>query len=414
MQDGVWDAVKRDRGRWVGDMDVEGRVITTVFGDSEVVKDTLRRLAEATPSNQYVNGIASYSALWITTLENLYEHDGDLTYIRTQQAALLRILHRIDLDIDANGDISATAKGWGFVDWAPGLYGVNPETRMGTQLQYVRGYLAAVRLLTQLGDKEDADKYEQQAERLRVRARSYMYPETKTLGSTWQLNALAVLDRVSQGTEDGVWDRVLSQVKQDAPTDPVISPYFNAYVLDAMSQLGHRAEALKWMRDYWGGMLQEGATSFWESYDLRWPKNDPHLSLQADGTTGYFVSMAHGWSSGPTAWLTENVLGVTPSAPGYATVDIHPHLLDMDYVRGSVPTPHGVIRVDVDRSKGIHLDLPDGVSKATVTILIPEPQSRVILDGKVLACADCRNGSTSFGERTIEVSGVGQHSVEVR
>ena len=102
----------------------------------------------------------------------------------------------------------------------------------------------------------------------------------------------------------------LSTSSRTAPPDQVISPYFNVYVLDAMARLGHRREALDWMRAYWGGMLAEGATSFWESYDLRWPKTNPHLSLQADGTSGYFVSMAHGWSSGPTAWLTENVLGI--------------------------------------------------------------------------------------------------------
>ena len=34
MQDGLWDAPKRDRGRWAGDIDVEGRVISTAFGDA--------------------------------------------------------------------------------------------------------------------------------------------------------------------------------------------------------------------------------------------------------------------------------------------------------------------------------------------------------------------------------------------
>ncbi len=415
MQDGVWDAVKRDRGRWVGDMDIEGRVISTVFGDSDVVKDTLRRLAEATPEKQYMNGIASYSALWITTLDNLYEHDGDLAFLKTQQPALLRILSRMDQDIDANGDINATAKGWGFVDWAPGLYGFNPETRMGTQLQYVRGYVAASRLLVELGNREDADKYAQQAERLKIRAQSYMDSATGTLGSTWQLNALAILDEVKPA-DGSVWDRVLSKVKQDTPTDQVISPYFNAYVMDAMSQLGHQDEALKWMRDYWGGMLAEGATSFWESYDLRWPKTDPHLSLQADGTSGYFVSMAHGWSSGPTAWLTENVLGVTPSAPGYETVDIHPNLLGLDFARGTVPTPHGLIHVDIEKAKGVALDIPSGVARANVTVVRPNSASRVYLDGRLIPCddTDCRNGTIDPHGQVIEVTDAGHHDIEVK
>jgi len=108
-------------------------------------------------------------------------------------------------------------------------------------------------------------------------------------------------------------------------------------------------------------MLAEGATSFWESYDLRWPKTNPHLSLQADGTSGYFVSMAHGWSSAPTAWLIENVLGITPASPGYDTVNIRPNLLGLKYANGSVPTPHGTIAIRVDEEMGIDLDLPGGV-----------------------------------------------------
>jgi alpha-L-rhamnosidase len=108
-----------------------------------------------------------------------------------------------------------------------------------------------------------------------------------------------------------------------------------------------RREALDWMRTYWGGMLAEGATSFWESYDLRWPKDPAHLSLEADGTSGYFVSLAHGWSAGPTAWLDENVLGVRNPTDGYRTVAIAPRLLGLDWVRGSVATPHGPIAVAI-------------------------------------------------------------------
>jgi hypothetical protein len=139
-------------------------------------------------------------------------------------------------------------------------------------------------------------------------------------------------------------------------------------VLDAIAAGGHIHEALDWMRSYWGGMLAEGATSFWESYDLRWPKTDPHLALQADGTAGYFVSMAHGWSSGPTAWLVENVLGVREPQDGYQSVVITPDLGGLDWARGTVPTPHGIIAVSVDKQKGVTIDLPTGVEKASVEL----------------------------------------------
>ena len=39
-------------------------------------------------------------------------------------------------------------------------------------------------------------------------------------------------------------------------------------------------------------MVREGATSFWEAYDTHWPTGNAHVSLQADGSAGYFVSLA--------------------------------------------------------------------------------------------------------------------------
>jgi hypothetical protein len=358
MQDGIWDAVKRDRGRWAGDLDVEDRVVSTVFGDRALVEQTFRALApEGTGT---VNGIPSYAALWITSLANFYQHSGDKAFLASEREDLLRILAAMDASLDAQGLFTNAKHQWLFVDWAPGLYAYTPEARLGTQFQYIRGYRAAAMLLQALGDAENAQRYSAQADRATAAAHTLRDANGVTYGATWQLNALATLADDSK-PRPTIWSNVLSQVKQDSPGDQVISPYFNGYVLDAMAETGHSREALDWIRTYWGGMLAEGATSFWESYDLRWPKTNPHLSLQADGTSGYFVSMAHGWSSAPTAWLTENVLGILPASPGYDRVNIRPNLLGLKFANGSVPTPHGTISIHVDEQKGIDLDLPAGV-----------------------------------------------------
>jgi hypothetical protein len=357
MQEGIWDAPKRDRGRWAGDLDIEGTVISTAFGDSAMIEDTLNRLADNTPPTQHVNGIPGYSALWLTSLESLYNHSGDKTFLESQRAHILQVLARLDQDIDANNLLSANAKGWGFVDWAPAMYGTTNETRIGTNLQYLRGFNAGYRMLKELADPV-ADRYRQRAAVLTDAAQTAYVNRTKlTIGTSWQLNALGILT-----LNNAISVTALFHIKQDEPSDPVISPYFNAYLLDALTILNHRAEALDWIRAYWGGMLAEGATSFWESYDLRWPKDNYHLSLQADGTSGYFVSLAHGWSSGPTAWLSENVLGVRDPEAGFRTVTIAPNLLGLDYAKGTVPTPHGPIAVSIDKTTGLTLDLPEGIT----------------------------------------------------
>jgi alpha-L-rhamnosidase len=351
MQDGIWDAPKRDRGRWIGDIDIAGRVISTVFADSSLLEDTLNRLADATPVGQHVNGIPSYSALWITSLASLYAHSGNQAFLNSQHQHLLRILATIDAALDDDGRFTNPKHQWLFVDWAPGLYAYMPQAAIGTQLQFLRSYEQAVPLLRALNDSSNATKYAAQYDKIKTVAESLDY------GSSWQLNALAALTLKQPPSNQS-----LAHIKQDSPADPVISPYFNAYLLDALSALSRSREALDWIRQYWGGMLAEDATSFWESYDLRWPKNNPHLSLQADGTSGFFVSMAHGWSSGPTAWLSENVLGVREAHDGYRTVTIAPDLLGLEWAKGSVPTPHGLITIALDKSKGLTLDLPAGVA----------------------------------------------------
>jgi alpha-L-rhamnosidase len=388
MQDDVWDAPKRDRGRWSGDLDISGRVISDVFGDSFLLEDTLRNLI--TGPGRTTTGIPSYTGLWITTLYDLYLHSGDRAFLATQHDNIVSILEGMDANLDASNVFTNPKHAWMFVDWSPGMNSYTEDARIGTQMQYVRAYVAGAALLSELGDTAASAKFAAQAKRVADSAiASYRNAKTKTYGNTWHLNTLAVL-ALGEESNHAIWDSVLSQVKQDSPTDEVVSPYFNAYVLDAMALMGHREDALMWMRKYWGGMLGEGATSFWEAYDLRWQKANPHLGLQADGTTGYFISMAHGWSAGPTAWLQREVLGIKPTSSGFNTVSIRPDLLDLAWVRGSTPTPNGPITLSLDAKTGIELGLPEN-EEAEVSVAVHGAAPVVLVNGASAAFTMAEN-----------------------
>ncbi len=231
----------------------------------------------------------------------------------------------------------------------------------------MRGYREGAWLLKELGDHAAASHYNERAESLSALARSQFTAADGSFGAVWQLNAMAVLAGVARDSDyPAIWDREFSNVGR-SPQQETISPYFNFYLLRAMARMGRRREALEWLRTYWGGMIAEGATSFWESYDLRWPKENPHLSLQADGTSGYFVSLAHGWSSGPAAWLMEELLGIKATEPGFRSVQIRPDLAGLEWIRGAVPTPRGPIRVAAE-DKRIEVVIPAGT---LATVLLP-------------------------------------------
>ncbi|CAK7567131.1 MAG: hypothetical protein SEPTF4163_005093 [Sporothrix epigloea] len=57
-----------------------------------------------------------------------------------------------------------------------------------------------------------------------------------------------------------------------------------------------------------------------------------------------FTSMSHGWSTGVVPLLTNYVLGVTPTSPGFNTWALRPSINSVDelvWARGAVPVPDG-------------------------------------------------------------------------
>lgn len=393
MQDDIWDAPKRDRGRWAGDLDVSGRVIDDVFFDKFLMQDTMTRLVGDTPVHSHVNDIPGYSAWWISELTEYYLHTGSLEYIKQLHPQLVELLGYMDTEMDAKDLFVNTNKTWLFVDWSPDLSGDTAEARRATQFEYYLAYQDAAYLLRQLGDTANAEKYTQRAESLKAAAQKYLLdPATDDFGPRWQTNAIAIYSGVANPSQYApIWNHVLSSVATTKYTAFVMSPYYNYYIISAMAQTGHTAEALDWIRTYWGGMLAEGATSTWEAYYPSWPKYDFHASLQADGGTGYFVSLAHGWSSGPTAFAMERILGIQPTAPGFKQVTIRPELAGLKWARGAEPTPSGLLKVDIQPDTTT-IDLPADVA-ATVSLPVGAGQHLVVNGKQIDNAKPVENGA---------------------
>jgi hypothetical protein len=380
----------------MGDTDVSGRVIEDVFGERPLMEDTLDRLIGPAPVDQHVNGIPGYSSFWFTGVADYYRHTGDKEFLEREHARMVQLLEYVDKEFDARNIYANKSNVWLYVDWSPDLNGDTPETRRATTLEFYRAYREAAWMLRELGDTANAAKYEARAAEVEAGAQKYLLDaSTGAFGPRWQTNAAAVIGGAAQPEQyEAIWKNVLSQVGTRGTNSLILSPYYNYYVIRAMAEMGHREQALKWIRTYWGGMVAEGATSFWEAYDPSWYREDFHSSLQSDNRSGYFVSLAHGWSSGPTAWMMEQVLGIQPTGAGFSTVDIRPDLVDLDWAKGSEPTPHGLLKVDAKKtSKGmtIAVDVPEGV---VAKVLVPMGSStlHVILNGGVTASAITEGG----------------------
>lgn len=136
------------------------------------------------------------------------------------------------------------------------------------------------------------------------------------------------------------------------------STFYGYYMLRAMAAAGNYQGAIDVIRQYWGAMIDLGATTFWEDFNMDWLPNAARIDeLVPEGKKdihgdygdycykGFRHSLCHGWASGPTSWLSEYVLGVQVVEPGCRAVRITPHLGDLKWVEGTFPTPQGVITI---------------------------------------------------------------------
>ncbi len=352
MQDYLWDGIKRDRLVWVGDMHPEVMTINSVFGNCSIVPKSLDLSRDLTPLPNWMNGISSYSMWWILIQKDWYQYQGNIEYLKKQKDYLSALLLQLSTKIDADG--KEILDGGRFLDWPSSD---NKEAiHAGLQSMMVLTFKAGKELCTILGDITTAGICEASLTKLKKHI-----PEMS--GSKQAAALLSLSGLVSPQKANS---EILAQNGVHK-----MSTFYGYYMLKARANAGDYQGAINNIREYWGSMLDLGATSFWEDFDIEWMKNgapidevvpagkiDVHSSYGGYCYKGFRHSFCHGWASGPTSWLTQYVLGVNVVEPGCKVIKIEPHLGDLQWVKGTFPTPYGIVKIE-------HKKMADGSVKTT-------------------------------------------------
>lgn len=367
MQEYLWDGIKRDRLVWVGDLHPEVMTVNSVFGYNEVVPKSLDLIRDVTTLPSWMNNISSYSIWWLLIHRDWYYYQGDYKYLLQQKEYIVGLLKQLISKIDDKG--IERLDGGRFLDWPSNKH---PKAiHAGLQSLMIMAMNAGNELCTVLNEKELADECEKKT-KLMLKASKTVKKEYFNSGKKptdpghKQGAALMVLAGLMDPKEAN--DEILSV--GDALG---FSTFYGYYMLQAMAKAGNYQGAIDIIRSYWGAMLDLGATTFWEDFDMNWlpnasridevvpeGKKDIHGDYGAYCYKGFRHSLCHGWASGPTSWLTEHVLGVKVVEPGCRTIKITPNLGDLKWVEGSFPTPFGVVSIS-------HVRMDNGDIKTEVS-----------------------------------------------
>lgn len=351
-QDYLWDGIKRDRLVWMGDTHPETMSILNVFGDASVLPESLDQMAAVTSPTQWMNNMCPYTFWFIRNVREWWYFTGDRSYLEKHHAYLKATFDNIERHISPSNTLTGIRRP--FLDW-PTEHN-RPAVLAGMQALAVMAARTGVELAEAVGDAAWAE----QCRRMEGRLQS-IRPQPE--GSK-QAAALLALTRLQE--PKAMFAEVLG-----ANGHKGVSTFYGYYMLEAMVAAGETQRAIDTVRDYWGAMLDMGATSFWEDFNLAWTNNafridqypvagkkDVHGDYGEFCYPGFRHSLCHGWSSGPASWLINRVLGIRPAAPGCRKVVVDPYLGTLDWAEGAMALPGGrAVKVRVSRKEDGSLDV---------------------------------------------------------
>lgn len=335
------DGVKRDRWIWSGDAWQCTLINPYLFFDEDINRRTLLALRGRDPMRQHINTIVDYSLLWVINIEKHYQMSNDAAFVRQVYGKMVSLMAWLTPDIDESGFIRSKEGDWIFIDWAD-------IDKTGAVCAEQMLLLKAWRSLALCAEIIGADpaEWQRRADKLAKNIDLFFWDdeqgayidsyESGKRNVTRHANIFALMfDSVTPARRQTIVERVL----MNEAIAPIVTPYFTFFELDTLCQCGRQDVVWQRMRDYWGGMLALGATTFWEEYnpDI---EGDAHYAMYGDK---FGKSLCHAWGASPLYLLGRYFVGLHPLTPGYETFAIEPWLTPFSVLDCTLPIKEGEV-----------------------------------------------------------------------
>jgi hypothetical protein len=365
--DTLLDCPWRENALWVNDLLVEAPTTMQAFGDPTVLRRSLRLAATQVRPDGLFPTVVPYGhlegmsvlhnrdRLTLTAgnltlplvLEDYLLYSGDRDTVEALSAMMPAMLDCFASWEDAHGRCVPPARIWNFIDWS---YLVDMDGRACCTLEWLRvlAHDALARVINHLDPTADASSWTRKADAIARRIDRHDWHEPQGVYReglddpagrplvTQLSQALAILSgRLSAPRRD----TLAFMLMQNEGLAPEL--FMQHFVQRAMVQCGLAEAARQRLAQYWLPILDTGSPTIWE------------MGVHQKGKAMFAGagSLCHGFSTTPIDFMQRAVLGVVPTAPGFARCRFHPQDAGFREVRGRVPTPHGLIEVDLQTAR---------------------------------------------------------------
>lgn len=347
MQTMLWDGIKRDKLVWMGDIHPEMTTIACLYGYDECIEEALDFVVRQYRLPEYINNKPSYSLWFVIVLYDWYMQNGDNRLIARHIDYVSALFDNLDELVDESGEMHL--RGY-FFDWpshpnSNSNEGGSVNGKNGVKSLFLMALDRAIKMYKIL------DKPTEKLCSLKQRLLKNVLPAPDNK----QAIAFKALSENAYSEELGE--------KLVCGGSKGFSTFMTYFLLSAIAESGRTDDAVTVAKEYYGAMLDKGATTFWEDFDIEWVNGTSRIDeFPKDGEEdihgdrgdycykGFRHSLCHGWSSGIVGFLTKYVLGVNVLSSGCKKVQIKPFLPNgINSVKGAYPTPYGIIEIEHKR-----------------------------------------------------------------
>ena len=311
MQTVYEDGPKRDHRLWVGDLYLESLANRHSFRNFDLTKRCLYLFAALTAedgtiiSNLYENPVPhpqigsymlTYSLLYNSTLLEYLKDTGDLETAAELWPVAKRQIEDALTYVNEDYIFDKSRKAvWLFFDWRDGL-----DIDASIQAAVIFALNQTYELASILGKENEVKQWKNIEKNMIKAARKHMYDKRNGVilsGEDRQLSVMSQAWMVKAGVlNQAEGQKAITTALNDDSTVMPGTPYATHYLIDAMLQCGMNEAAKDYLVEYWGGMVNKGADTFWEAYD---PENDFISPYNFHPLNSY----CHAWSCTPVYFI---------------------------------------------------------------------------------------------------------------
>ncbi|MEI8036990.1 MAG: alpha-L-rhamnosidase C-terminal domain-containing protein [Verrucomicrobiota bacterium] len=382
MRDTFFDCPDRERAAWWGDIVIQlGQVFHTFDPRAHsLIRKCMYNLANwQNPSKTFFSPIPAGN--WNKELPqqmlasigqygfwNYYLHTGDKQTLADLYPHVRDYLSIWQTDADGLIVHRSGENGWDWADW-----GKEVDLRVLDQAWFCLALDGAARMADELGKPAEASAYRAKRGSViaAVNARCWngqAYRDPQYKGATDdRAQGMAVVAGIAGPDK-------FPAIRAELARSFHASPYLEKYILESLFLMDAPDAAIERLRTRYKEMVGSETSTLWE------------LFSRADGTIN------HAWTGGPLTLLYEEVAGVAPTSPGYATYRVTPRLGPLKRVEAGFDSVKGRIEVKIANSPDgyyLRLSSPAG-TKATVSLPVHDPARAVVKANGVIVW---RNGS---------------------